>query len=247
MNSLLAVFAHPDDETFRPGGTLALLARCGVKVQVLTLTHGEAGSCGKPALCSPDDLPGVRERELGSACAALGIQPPILWDYPDGHLAEAEPERMITAILAIVRQVKPQVLLSFGPDGLSGHSDHITVGEWIAKAFSRIEDVAALYTIAVPQSLAAQLGMKQVCPVPDHTIAITVDVSSTWEMKLAAMHCHATQISSSPMLSAPAKHQRLFFGYEHFVCAIMHHSSNDFLPDVLKGYLQRLKPFESMD
>ena len=75
---LLAVFAHPDDETFRPGGTLALLARRGVKVHVLTLTHGEAGSCGRPPLCMPDELPAC-ERELRCACAALGIQPPPCW------------------------------------------------------------------------------------------------------------------------------------------------------------------------
>ena len=84
--TLLAVFAHPDDETFRPGGTLALLARRGIKVHILTLTHGEAGSCGEPALCTPDELFSVRERELRCACAALGIEPPRMLDYPDGQL-----------------------------------------------------------------------------------------------------------------------------------------------------------------
>jgi LmbE family N-acetylglucosaminyl deacetylase len=238
MNSLLAIFAHPDDETFRPGGTLALLARRRVKVHVLTLTHGEAGSCGEPALCTPDELPDVREHELGSACAVLGFQSPIVWAYPDGHLAEAEPERMIAKILTVVRQVQPQVLLSFGPDGLSSHPDHIAVGQWAAEAFRRVEEVAALYTVAVPQSLALQLGMKQIYPVPDDEIALTVEVSPVWEIKLTAMHCHATQISSSPMLSAPTERQRLFFGREHFVCAAMRRSCDDFLPEVLKGYLE---------
>jgi len=236
--ALLAVFAHPDDETFRPGGTLALLARRGVKVHVLTLTHGEAGSCGEPALCTPDELPIVRERELRCACAALGIQPPRLLDYPDGHLTEADPERVIAEILAVVRQVHPQVLLSFGPDGLSGHPDHILVGQWAAEVFHRSEDVAARYTLAVPQSLATRLGMKQVHPVPDETIALSVDVSSVWETKLAAMGCHATQWSSSPMLSAPAERQRLFFGHEHFVRAAMRRSADDFLPEVLQGCLR---------
>jgi len=233
--ALLAVFAHPDDETFRPGGTLALLALRGVKVHVLTLTHGEAGSCGEPALCTPDELPSVRERELRCACAALGIQPPTLLDYPDGHLAEADPERVVAEILAVVRQVHPQVLLGFGPDGLSGHPDHILVGQWAAEAFRRGEGAAALYTVAVPQSLAQTLNMRQVHPVPDETIAFSVDVSSVWETKLAAMRCHATQWSSSPMLSAPAERQRLFFGQEHFVQAAMRPSADDFLPDVLKG------------
>jgi len=86
---LLAVLAHPDDESFRCGGTLALLARRGVRVQVLTATRGQAGSCGEPPLCRPDELPAVRECELRCACAALGVLPPILLDYEDGHLSEA--------------------------------------------------------------------------------------------------------------------------------------------------------------
>jgi len=233
---LLAVFAHPDDETFRPGGTLALLARCGVKVHILTLTHGEAGSCGEPALCTPDELPSVRERELRYACAALGIEPLRLLDYPDGHLAKADSERVIAEILATVRQVHPQVLLSFGLDGLSGHPDHILVGQWAAEVFHRIEEIAVLYNVAVPQSLAQTLNMRQVHPVPDEKIALTINVSPVWETKLAAMRCHATQWSSSPMLNDPVERQRLFFGYEHFVRAAMRRPADDFLPEVLKGY-----------
>ena len=234
--ALLAIFAHPDDETFRPGGTLALLARHGVKVHLLTFTHGEAGSCGEPPLCTSDELPIVRERELRCACAALGIEPPHLLDYPDSHLTEADPERVIAEILAVVRQIRPKVLLSFGPDGLSGHPDHILVGQLAAEAFHRIEEIAALYTVAVPQSLSQSLNMRQVHPVPDETIALSVDVSSVWETKLAAMRCHATQWSSSPMLNAPAERQRLFFGHEHFVRAAMRPSADDFLPGVLQGY-----------
>ena len=233
--ALLAIFAHPDDETFRPGGMLALLAQRGVNVHVLTLTHGEAGSCGEPPLCTLDELPSVRERELRCACAALGIELPRVLDYPDGHLTEADPERVIADILAIVRQVRPQVLLSFGPDGLSGHPDHILVGQWAAEAFRRVEGAAAFYTVAVPQSLATRLEMKQVHPVSDETIALSVDVSLVWEAKLAAMRCHATQWSSSPMLSAPIERQRLFFGQEHFVQAAVRRSADDFLPQALQG------------
>jgi len=234
---LLAVFAHPDDETFRPGGTLALLARRGVRVEVLTFTHGEAGSCGDPPLCAPEELSAVRERELRCACAALGVQPPRLLDYADGHLQEADSETMIAHILSVVNEVKPQVLLSFGPDGLSGHPDHIAVGHWTAEAFRRAEEIAALYTLAVPQSLAQKLDMRQLHPVPDETIALTVDVSSVWETKLSAMRCHATQISSSPMMSAPVERQRLFFGREYFVRGACRNPEMDFLADVLKDDL----------
>jgi len=236
--SLLAVFAHPDDETFRPGGTLALLARRGVRVEALTFTHGEAGSCGDPPLCAPEELSAVRERELRCACAALGVQPSRLLDFADGHLQEADSETMIAHILSVVNEVKPQILLSFGPDGLSGHPDHIAVGQWTAEAFRRAEEIAALYTLAVPQSLAQTLNMRQIHPVPDETIALIVDVSSVWETKLAAIQCHATQVSSSPMMSAPAECQRLFFGREYFVRAATRPSTGDFVPEILKGYLQ---------
>ena len=234
---LLALFAHPDDETFRPGGTLALLAQRGVGVHVLTLTHGEAGSCGEPPLCSPDELPSVRENELRRACAALGIQPPHLLDYPDGHLVEVDPELLIAEIMTIVRQVQPQVLLSFGEDGLSGHADHIRTGQVTAEVFHRVEQVAALYTIAAPKSLVETLNMHQLHLVPDELISLSLDISSVWEIKLNAMRCHASQWSSSPMLSAPPERQRLFFGREHFVRAAVRCPKDDFLFETRKGHL----------
>lgn len=225
---LLAVFAHPDDESYRPGGTLALLARRGVQVQVLTATRGQAGSCGDPPLCRPEELPAVREQELYCACAALGIEPLHILDYQDGHLSQVDPEQLIAHILDVVQQVRPQVILTFGPDGLSGHPDHVTIGRCAAEAFRRTEDVAALYAIAVPRSVAERLEMKHVRPVPDEAITLTVDVSSVGEAKLAAIRCHATQWSSSPMMRAPIEQQRLFLGTEYFVRTALRHPDPDF-------------------
>jgi N-acetylglucosamine malate deacetylase 2 len=213
---LLAVFAHPDDETFRPGGTLALLAQQGVRVQVLTATRGQAGSCGNPPMCSPEDLPVVRERELRCACTALGILPPILLDYQDGHLTEVDPNEVIEQIIRIAEAVRPQVLLTFGPDGLSGHPDHILIGQLVKNIFDCMTQVLALYTVAVPQSLAMRLDMHQIRAVPDELITLTVDVSAAWEAKLAAIRCHRTQLGESPILLAPEEKQRLFLGKEYF-------------------------------
>ena len=216
------MFAHPDDESYRGGGTLALLAQRGVRVHVLTATRGQAGSCGDPPLCSRADLPSVRERELQCACTALGLEPPRLLDYFDGQLADADREKILAEILAVVREVHPQVMLTFGEDGLSGHPDHIVIGQHAAEAFRRADDVAALYTVAVPQSLATTLGMTQVRGVPDETISLTVDVSRVWEQKMSAIHCHATQLSSSPIIRASAERQRAFLGIEHFILAEVH-------------------------
>ncbi len=235
--TLLAVFAHPDDETFRPGGTLALLARQDVQVVVMTFTRGGAGSCGDPPLCLPDELPAVREAELRCACSVLGIQPPRVLDYADGQLQQADAELMIAHILSIVNEIRPQVWLSFGPDGLSSHPDHIAAGQWAAEAFRRAEGGAALYTVAVPRSLKEKLDMRQVHAVPDDAIALSVDVASVWETKLAAMRCHATQWSTSPMVNAPEERRRLFFGREYFVRAASHNTSGDFLPSFLQEHL----------
>jgi LmbE family N-acetylglucosaminyl deacetylase len=208
--------AQPDDETFRPGGTLALLAQRGVRVQVLTATRGQAGSCGAPPLCLPEELPAMRERELRCACAALGIQPPILLDYQDGLLAEADHGKIVSEIQAVVREVRPQMMLTYGPDGVSGHPDHIAIGRFAAEAFRRAGDLVALYRMAVPRSLAEKLGMTQIHAVPDETITLSVDVSSVWEAKMTAIRCHRTQLGESPILAAPQERQRLFLGQEHF-------------------------------
>lgn len=217
--ALLAVFAHPDDESYRPGGTLALLAQRGVRVQVLTATRGQAGSCGEPPLCTPKELPSVREKELRCACAALGIEPPILLDNQDGYLSEADPETIVAEILTMVDDLCPQVMLTFGPDGISGHPDHIAIGQFASEAYHRATDVNALYTLAVPQSLADALGMAQIHALPDEAITLAIDVSETWEAKMKAIHCHATQLSASPIIRSPLERQRLFLGKEYFVLA----------------------------
>lgn len=214
---LLAVFAHPDDESYRPGGTLALLARAGVCVQMLVATRGEAGSRGDPPLCAADELPAVREGELRCACSVLGIEPPRLLDYHDGHLKESNPEHLTEEILAVILQVRPQAVLTFGPEGLSGHPDHIVIGQCAAEAYRRAEEPSALYAVAVPRSVTERLHMQRVLPVPDEAIALSVDVSAVWEVKLAAIRCHATQLASSPMMRAPVEQQHLFLGTEHFV------------------------------
>jgi LmbE family N-acetylglucosaminyl deacetylase len=217
--TLLAIFAHPDDETYRCGGTLALLARLGVRVQVLTATRGEAGSRGEPSLCQPEELPFVRENELRCACRTLGIDSPLLLDYPDGRLTEVNPRVIVPQILTVVMEIRPQVILSYGSDGVSGHPDHVAIGQFAAGAFHQAKDVERLYTLAVPCSLVLSLGLNQLRGIPDDQITWAVDISETWEAKMAAIRCHATQTGSSPMLRASEENKHAFFGFEHFVLA----------------------------
>jgi len=225
--ALLAIFAHPDDESYRCGGTLALLAECGVRVQVLTATRGQAGSCGDPPLCRADELPAVRERELRCACAALNIEPPILWNYSDGALADVNEKEAVAQVLATIQELQPRVLLTWPPDGLSGHSDHIAVSHWTTLAFQQ-SAVSALYHLAVPRSVAQALELSHLHALPDEQVTLTVDVMPVWQQKMAAIRCHRTQMGGSSILNAPGKKQRLFLGREHFQLAMSR-------PDPLAG------------
>jgi len=229
MTAVLALFAHPDDEAFRCGGTLALLAQRGVRVHVLTATRGQAGSCGEPPLCQPDKLGVVREAELHCACQALGIEPPHLLDYQDGTLAQVEEKQAIAEIMAVLRELEPQVLLTWPSHGLSGHSDHIAVSNWATAAYQRaieegLGELAAIYYMAVPHSVANKLGLRQLHALPDKEVSLVVDVNNVWEQKLAAIRCHRTQLGESPILRAPIERQKLFLGVEHFQRVMAHHS-----------------------
>ena len=229
---LLAVFAHPDDETFRCGGLLALLAGRGVQVNLLTATRGEAGSCGDPPLCKAEGLSEVREQELQCACNALGILPPSFLGYSDGKLTEVDEEEAIIRITAVARELRPQVLLTWPADGLSGHPDHKAVSRWTSLVFEEmakdVEAPNALYHLAVPQSVANALSLTELRAIPDAEVSLSVDVMPVWKQKCTAIRCHRTQADGSPILAAPEEKQRVFFGKEHFrwACA---REGNDFL------------------
>lgn len=144
---LLAVTAHPDDETFGCGGVLAKYANEGVTVSVVCATRGEAGQISDPSLATPENLPAVREKELREACKTLGVHNLEILGYRDsgmagteanGHpqsLFKANRSELIGKIVASIRREKPQVVVTFDPSGGYGHPDHIIIHEATLKAF----------------------------------------------------------------------------------------------------------------
>ena len=228
IQTLLAIFAHPDDETYRAGGTLALLAQKGAQVWVLCATRGELGI---PKF-SPEEAGEIRQAELECACRTLGIEPPRFLDYRDGMLPQVNEGQAIEELVRAIRELRPQALLTWPPDGVSGHTDHIAVSRWTSKAFRLAADpsaypehqaaglsphaVSALYHIAIPRSLAEALKMAHLHTIPDEAVTLTVDVSAVWDTKMAAIHCHRSQMNNSPILSASEEKQRLFLGTEYF-------------------------------
>lgn len=236
--SLLAVFAHPDDETFRAGGMLTMLAHRGVRVQIVTATRGEAGFSGETDSPNPGELATIRENELRCACHVLKIEPPIILDYADGYLSMCDSGDLCFDLLFIIEKFQPQVMLSFGPDGLSGHLDHIVIGRSVDKVCLKHQKSVALYHMAVPFSIKQSLGMDKIIQVPDEQISLSLDVNAVWDIKMKAVHCHASQLSSSPILSQSLERQRIFLGTEHYVRFNTWQTEGDFIPSLLKEYIR---------
>src|SRR5262245_23980972 len=169
---LLAVLAHPDDESLGMGGTLARYASDGVDIFLLTATRGDSGRYrgyppGDPQHPGSSALAKIREAELRAAASALGVREVSLLDYHDQHLDRANPREVITAIVQHLRRVQPDVVITFGPDGAYGHPDHIAISQFttaaiIAAAFAGFPDlgidaagphaVSKFYYMAWPQS-----------------------------------------------------------------------------------------------
>src|SRR3990172_8687089 len=192
---LLAVTAHPDDEARIIGGTLAKCAAEGVATAVLCATRGERGSRGTPPLCSPEELSAVRERELREACAILGVQDLRLLDHRDGELPTADAGKVIGEILQAFEDWRPQVVITFGPEGRTGHPDHIAIHGFTAEAFRRAGGDAApakLYYMAFPRSIRDVIG-PSFPGQPDEQIKLTLDVSPWLEIKRQAIAAHRTQ------------------------------------------------------
>jgi N-acetylglucosamine malate deacetylase 2 len=164
---LLGIFAHPDDESRIVGGALARYADQGVHISLLVATRGEEGSCGKPPLCDPQDLPQVRERELRDACSILGVSDLDILDYRDGTLAQIEEDELVGKCVAAIRRKKPHVVLTFGPEGRTLHPDHIVIHRVATAAFHLAADPTAFPDCGLPPHAAA----KSCCYIFPHSIA----------------------------------------------------------------------------
>ena len=205
--SLLAIFAHPDDESCGPGATLAMYASQGVKVSLITATKGEGGTCDDPACSdygsiSREQVGIVRLEELRNACKALGIPHWAVLGYPDSGLAQCNRRALEEELVRWIRTVRPQVVLTSYPEGVLGHPDHDTVARVAAKAY-----LGAGRPVRFPGQLKEGLtpwrpSKLYYCVPPDPDLAsqldprfplTTVDASAFVQVKLRAMQFHQSQ------------------------------------------------------
>ena len=137
---ILFLLAHPDDETFGTGGTIARYARSGAEVHLATATRGEAGMVGDPPVTDREHLGEVRAGELMAAAEILGIAQVHFLGFLDGQLANVPREQLVERAVELIRRVRPHVLVGFGPEGVSRHADHKVMCEVALSAFDRSAD-----------------------------------------------------------------------------------------------------------
>lgn len=196
MNRLLCVFAHPDDECYGPGGTIARCALDGGDVFVTTFTAGEAGSIGISKSLGREELARRRRIELDGACRALGVRGHRILDAPDGGVAGVDAEWAVREILADMERCRPQVVLTFHHRGVSGHPDHIAVANFLDRAFAHVGDSGPLryYEWGIPARKAPLYERPNLIPMEDNEIAACVAVEGeAMDRKLASIRAHETQ------------------------------------------------------
>lgn len=167
--TLLACFGHPDDESFGMGGTLSLYAAKGYRVELICATRGEAGEISDPLLATHENLGDVRENELRCAARVMGIESPIFLGYRDsgmmGTADNAHPQAFLRAdrnqaigqVTRHIRELRPDVVVTFEPNGGYGHPDHITIHQVTLAAI-----LAAANPIWYPEQIAEGLAPYQV-------------------------------------------------------------------------------------
>jgi LmbE family N-acetylglucosaminyl deacetylase len=220
---LLAIFAHPDDESMGMGAALAKYAAEGVETYLVTATRGEAGWFGpKEQNPGPQALAQMREAELLAAAQVLGLRRVDFLDFLDGQLAAADTALATARIVHLVRTIRPQVVVTFGPEGDYGHPDHIAICQLTHAALVAAADpaypgqnrpphpVQKLYYMANNARLAAairrvlgdEVGIevdgvrRSLVTWPDWAITTRLELGDHWQTARRAILCHRSQLPS---------------------------------------------------
>ena len=156
LGTILGVWAHPDDETYLCGGLMARATQAGDRVVCITATRGEQGSPDESRWPSGPALAQVRSRELAAALQTLGVREHHWLDYPDGGCAEVDDGEAVARVAEVMAEVRPDTVLTFGPEGMTGHPDHQAACRWATRAYHLVRpDGATLaYATKTPEWLA---------------------------------------------------------------------------------------------
>ena len=218
--TLVTVFAHPDDETFGVGGSMAAAVDAGARVVTICATRGEVGEIADPSLATAETLGAVREAELRAACAELGVHDVRFLGYRDSGMegtpenadprafAKAPDDEVIERIAGQFRELRPDVVVTFEPGGVYGHPDHKKISRCATAAFDLVGGVRLFYAGPSRSSFASLIADMKAAGlegfpfegaesfgVPDEDITTVVDIGTQLARKKRALAAHRTQIN----------------------------------------------------
>ncbi|MBB6673712.1 PIG-L family deacetylase [Cohnella nanjingensis] len=212
---LLAVFAHPDDESFICGGTLAKHAAEGYDITLVSATRGEMGRrMGNPPYLNRETMAAAREQELREACEVLGIRQLILFGIRDKTVEFMDEDGLAGRIASLIEEIDPDVVLTFH-EVMGGHPDHCAIGKATTAAYRRAERRGSLYFITFGDAMSRPERY-------GHTrnAVVKIDVSAYLEAKLAAFRAHRCQTEMDEWVWLPDREALSRFGrHEYFLQA----------------------------
>jgi LmbE family N-acetylglucosaminyl deacetylase len=235
MAHVLFVFAHPDDESLACGGTIAGLVRRGHAVTLVSVTRGQHGYSPFTQHLSRDELGAVRAAELVAAARTLGVADVRLFDHRDGLFPWSDPAPLVADLRRTIAEIRPDLVISFGPDGLYWHPDHCEVFRRVSECVGGLGgDGPPLYEVTLPRGAMERAvdAVKRRVPsaadalwgVPPRAFGlharaadVVVDVAELAPLKLAALRCHASQLADNhPLRLLSDDEARAYLGIEHF-------------------------------
>lgn len=199
---LLLVFAHPDDETVFAAGAACQTVAEGGRVALCTATLGEQGKLGEPPVCVRSDLARVRQAELVAACAVLGIKTLRVLGYQDRSLAVAPPDTIRRQLVEVIRTVRPQVVVTFDPNGSNLHPDHVAISRFTSDAVAaaadgrwhqELGDAHLVSRLAWTLPVRPWEVLRRTDPALEPGVDFVIDVAAFADRKASALRAHRTQ------------------------------------------------------
>jgi LmbE family N-acetylglucosaminyl deacetylase len=195
---ILTVYAHPDDESFGPAAVLAKYARRGAVIHGVFATRGERGEPVGGVNAAGPVLALLREEDLREAVAVIGYAGIELLGYEDGTLADVPEEHLESSVTAAIYRYLPEIVITFGPGGITRHPDHCIISHVTTAAFHHAREegvqVRELYYDAVRPDRARAFDLVE---LPDGQPNTWIDVSDTSGVKLEALRFHARHIKDA--------------------------------------------------
>jgi LmbE family N-acetylglucosaminyl deacetylase len=201
LGTILSIWAHPDDEAYLCGGVMAMAAAAKSRVVCVTATRGELGVTDATRW-PPEQLPAIREAELAECLRILGVTEHHWLGFPDGGCASVDVNEAVQQIAEIITELAPDTILTFAPDGQTGHPDHIAVHRWTVEAVRRT-GIGTLHVVANTQEwlddhLAQWIELGAIVGEPPvaWTGPLSIDIALTGDFlsrKYAALSAQASQ------------------------------------------------------